>query len=148
MNIHQYAMKCIWDEKFMRDSTYQLESDINAKLGGHRMHFKVEDRRFGNKFSGEELWDMKYGMSMNITKHGKQHGTFEIYFIISPWVKLKKFVVEVRVEPEKYQTHFSRMIKSSPSGNIEVDNIEKIPALMAKTMKRIQQWAKDPRPLW
>lgn len=139
-------MMCIWDTEFMRKSTYQLEDDINARLGGHRMHFKVKDKRFG-KFPGE-LWDMEYGMSMNVTKHGKQWGDFDIYFEISQFRKLKKFVIEVRVEPEKYQAYFSQIIKASPGGTIEVDDFDDIPKTVVKTMKRIRKWAKNPRPLY
>ena len=146
MNYFHYAMMCIWDTKFMRKSTYQIEDDINAKLRGHRMHFKTKDMRFG-KTPGN-LWQMEYAMSMNVTKHGKQWGDFEIYFTIFPWTKRKNFVIQVEVEPEKHQAYFSDVIKASPGGLIEVGDFGDIPKTVAKTMKRIKQWAKNPRPLY
>jgi heme oxygenase len=130
----------------MRKSIYQIEDDINAKLGGHRMHFKVEDERFGKQPGS--LWHMEYAMSMAVSEYEKYKGEYEIYFTIFPWLKRKEFVVRVEVEPEKYQVHFSKMIKSTPGGNIFTDDIEKISSVVAKTMKRIQQWSKNPRPLY
>lgn len=129
----------------MRDSTYQIEKDINARLGGHRMHFKVKDQRFG-RF--KELWRMEYAMSMDVSKRMTPKGSFEIYISIYPAWVWKSFVIQVEVEPEKYQNNFSKAIKASPGGNIEVKEINEIPGMIVKTMGRIRQWAKSPRPLY
>lgn len=138
-NHNRYYIKCLFDKKFMRDSTKKLEDETNVKLRGWMANFfSTTDKRF-NKFS--ELWKMSSSLSLIACKRNAER-KLEIDIDVCK-DRREMFSISVLVQPEKYIKYLSRFIKCSPGGNVEVKDINKIPDTVLKIVTGVKKFIKS-----